>query len=167
MWRLSAAACIAGLLTLVGAAEAQEKKGTAKGTFTMNGTTYKVVSALAYSTTVGEQKQVVVILADKPLNAALLKAALKKNEPRDFDPFPRLALVFDDKGVFQKMDMQTQDAGIRGLPASDVKDHKATATITDGAVKGTAATAGKEDREAINRHKYRFDVTFDVKLTKP
>jgi hypothetical protein len=166
MKRLNVALCLAGLLAVVGAPRAEEKK-VAKGTFTMNGTTYKVVSALAYSTTVRDQKQTVVILADKPLNAAQLRAALKKNEPRDFDPYPRLALVFDDKGVLLKMDMQTQDAGIRGLPASDIKDHKATATITEGAAKGTAATVGKEDREAINGHKYRFDVTFDVALTKP
>src|SRR4051794_33768841 len=116
MKRLMAALIAVGLLAFVGAAGAQEKKATAKGTFTMDGTTYKVVSVLAYSTTVGEQKQTVVILADKPMNAAQLKAALKKNDPREFDPYPRIALVFDDKGEFLKMDMQTQDAGIRGLP---------------------------------------------------
>jgi hypothetical protein len=157
----------AGLLAFAGAAGAQEKKAAAKGTFTMDGKTYKVVSALAYSTTVGEQKQTVVILADKPLNAAELKAALKKNDPADFNPWPRLDLVFDEKGVLRSINIHGSEAIIKHLPAENIKDKKATATISDATVKGTAATSAKEVRETLTMHTYGFDVTFDVKLTKP
>ena len=167
MTRMSAV-LVAGLLAFVGVAAAQEKKAVAKGTFTMNGTTYKVASAVAYTRTVDDEKETVVILADKPLNAAQLKASLKKSaDGSDYDPYPRIELTFDEKGVLVYLGMQTQDAGIKHMPAGHIKDHTASATIADTSVKGSAITNGKEDRESINRHKYRFDVTFDVKLTKP
>jgi hypothetical protein len=167
-----AAVFAAGLFVSVDAANAQPKKDapktTAGGTVTMNGKTHRLVNALAYSLTDNEQKQTVVILCDKPLNAAQLKASLKKNgNAVDFDiSGQRLEFVFDDKGAFRKISIYTQDGGIRNLDATEIKDHKATVAITDTAAKGRVNTT-KANRNELTRNTYEFDVSFDLQLTKP
>src|SRR5262245_5411687 len=163
---------LAGIALLVGTLPAADKKPPAnaavKATMMFDGVTYRLVNALAWSMTTDEQKRTVVVLSEKPLNAAQLRASLKKNgNADDFDPpHPRLELVFDEKGMFHHMWIQTQDGGIRNLPAGDIKDHKANVTISDSEAKGTVATA-KEMFESLTKHKYSFEVTFDLKLTKP
>ena len=166
-------AALAAIGLLSPAMAADEKtpaaKAQVKGSFTMNGATYRMANAVAYTMTVDEKKRTVIVLSDKPLDAAQLKASLKKHgTAEEFDPKVNyVELTFDDKGAFQKIWMQTQDAGIRHLPAGDIKDHKGSATTSDSGVKGSAVTLGKENRKAINGHLYQFDLDFNVPLTKP
>lgn len=168
----SVAVFIAGLLVLTGAAKADDKKSgrnsQATGNFVFDGTTFKIASALAYATTVGDQQQTVVILSDKPLDTAQLKRSLKKNgNDRDFNPSgSTIEFTFDDKGAFRELAIITTDGGMKHVRAESVKDHKATVTIADGSAKGRI-TVTKELRETLTKHTYRFDVTFDIPLTKP
>ena len=162
----------AGLLAIAAVASADDKKGgrtpEAKGTFAFDGKTYKVAGALAYATTVGDMKRTVVILCEKSLDAAQLKQSLKKyGDARDLIIYAStIEFAFDDKGTFRELAILTHDGGMKHVSADEVKDHKATVTITDAAAKGKL-TVAKENRETLTKHTYRFDVTFDLLVTRP
>ena len=102
----------AGLLGLGAGGRADEKKSEAKGTLTLGEKKYAMAHAIAYEN-MGpfKMKETVVILTEKPLDTAKLKASFKKNG-NDEDFFPNadhIKLVFaeSDKGKLTQLAIQS------------------------------------------------------------
>lgn len=156
---LFAALCVAGLLSAPSAARADEKKGEAKGTFTLDGKTYKLTSALAYATKKFDMTHTVVYLSEKPLDTTKLKASFKKNGTDEdfFASGPHVRLIFDDTGKLFQIGLH---AGGGNVILQGDPNIKAEAALKNGAAKGTAKTV-KPEKD------YELDTTFEVKLMKP
>jgi hypothetical protein len=151
-----------GLLALMSAGNVEGQPAAAKaeasGTLTLGDKTYRFTRALAYEVTRFNKKQTVVILSEKPLDAAKLKQSLaKKGTDEDFFPFDaHLKLRFDDKGALAQSAIYAEGANILGSGDDNVK---ATIAIKDGAAKGQARMT-KPD--TFFKKSYQFDATFDV-----
>jgi hypothetical protein len=168
--RLSfAVLCCVCFLVLVGTASPQEKKSELKseatGTLTLGGKTYKLANALAYENTVSNRKSTVVILSEKPLDLAKLKQSFKKNgNDEDFFPFDahvKLTFREADKGALSQLAIYADGDNVIRIGDENVK---AMATFKDGTAKGSAGTK-KPDK--VRNMPFEFDLTFDVKMTKP
>ena len=159
---LFAAICTAVLLSLAGPSEAggkkDESKTEAKGSLTLNGTTYKLASALAYEQTVFRKKETVVILSEKRLDTAKLKQSLQKNGNDDdfFPTAPHVKLAFDQAGELLQLSIHGGGANIIRSGDPNVKT---TVTLKDGAAKGTAGT---QKPDTFRNQPLQFDVTFEV-----
>ena len=145
---------------------AQDKKDkpvkTVTGTLTMGDATYKLESAVAFETTHSNKKRTAVLLSEKPVDLAKLKASLKKNGNDDdyFLTKPNVKLIFDEKGELAQLVIYADGANVNLIGSDKVK---ATATIKDGVVRGKG---GMEKPEKFFDMKYTFDVEFNVKLLK-
>ena len=101
-------------------------------------------------------KETVVILTEKPLDTAKLKASFKKNG-NDDDFFPNadhIKLVFaeNDKGKLTQLAIQSGGGAV--IRQGD-KNIRAEATVKDGSVQGTAGTV-KADK--VRDKLFEFDV---------
>lgn len=163
---LIGALCTAAFLALSGAALAGDKKkdeAKTQGTLTIGDQTYKLTSALAYETKRSNHQRTVITLSEKPLNMAKLKESFKKTgSDEDFFPFEtHVKLIFDDKGLLHQTVIYADGNNVNLIGDDNIK---ATATVKDGTIKGTAGTVkpGKYFKST-----YKFELTFDVKLIKP
>jgi hypothetical protein len=159
----------AGLLGLVSAGRADDKKDApkveAKGTLTLGDKKYTFASALAYVNKSSFGKETVVILSEKPVDIAKLKQSFKKNG-NDDDYFPRgdhIKLIFgeNDKGELTQFAF---NGGGGAIIRQGDKNIKGEVTLKDDTAKGRVATL-KPDKARDT--KLEFEVTFEVKLTKP
>jgi hypothetical protein len=160
-----------GLLCILSAAagRADDKKDTpkaeAKGTLTLGDKKYTLASALAYVNPHSFGKENIVILSEKPLDTAKLKQSFKKNGNDDdfFPNVPHIKLTFreDDKG---KLTQFAFNGGGGVIIRQGDKNIRGELAIKDGAAKGSAGTVKPDKARDM---KLEFDVTFDVKLTKP
>lgn len=164
--KLLLAMVTAGLLGLGAGGRADEKKKEAKGTLTLAEKKYEFAHAIAYENTGPfKMKETVVILTEKPLDTAKLKASFKKNG-NDDDFFPNadhIKLVFaeNDKGKLTQLAIQSGGGAV--IRQGD-KNIRAEATVKDGSVKGTAGTV-KADK--VRDKLFEFDVEFEIVLIKP
>ena len=166
-----AALLTAGLMSLLAlaAGRADDKKdppkAEAKGTLTLGDKKYTLASALVYVNPHSFGKETVVILSEKPVDIAKLKQSFKKNGTDD-DFFPNgdhIKLTFreDDKG---KLTQFAFNGGGGAVIRQGDKNIKGEVTLKDGTAKGSSGTI-KADK--VRDMKFEFDVTFEVKLTKP
>jgi hypothetical protein len=166
----SAALFAAGLLSLLASTGRSDDKkdgpkAEAKGTLTLGEKKYTFAHALAYVNPHRFGKENIVILTEKPLDTAKLKQSFKKNGTDD-DFFPlvdHIKLIFreDDKG---KLTQFAFNGGGGAIIRQGDKNIKGELAIKDGAAKGSTSTIKADKTRDM---KFEFDVTFDVKLTKP
>ena len=143
----------------------EQPKAEAKGTLTLGGKKYRIASALAYVNPHSFGKETVVILTEKPLDTAKLEQSFKKNgNDEDFFPFAdHIKLTFreDDRG---KLTQFAFNGGGGAIIRQGDKNIRGELAVKDGAARGSAGTI-KPDK--LRDKPFEFDVTFDVKLTKP
>ncbi|MCI0379506.1 MAG: hypothetical protein L0215_18005 [Gemmataceae bacterium] len=159
------ALCTAALFGYIGAGHAGDKKSEANGTLTLGDKTIKLASALAYENKSSNRKETVVILSEKPLDTAKLKQSFKKNgNDDDFNPSEtHVKLTFDDRDRGELSQLTISAGGGVFLRSGD-RNIKVAATIKDGVAKGKAFM---QKADKFREKPITFEVTFDVKLTKP
>ena len=148
----------AAFLGLVGDGRAGEPKSKAKGTLTLDGTTYRLANALAYEQTVFNKKETVVLLSEKPIDTAKLVQSLKKNSnDDDFNPVvPYVKLSLDGAGQLLQLHVY---AGGANIIRSGDRNVVTKATIQGGMAKGTA---GMKNADTFRDKPFSFDSEFEV-----
>lgn len=127
------------------------------GTLTFGNKTYKLSSVTAYEMKQFDRPMTTVVLSDRPLNLAKLKAALGKKSADDYFEFiPQVKLVIDADDNISSMNLWADNASISGSGSSDVASD---IVIEDGRARGTARMT--KPGEFFDK-KYRFEASFDV-----
>jgi len=126
-----------------------------KGTLTIGKKTYKLSSAVAYQTKQFDDPVTVIVLSEKPLKLAKIKAALGKKSLEDyFEYVPQVKLTIDAEDKVQSLFLWADSTSISGNEnlAGDV-------VIEDGRARGTAQLT--KPGEFFDK-KYTFALSFDV-----
>lgn len=158
MKSLSIALVVLGMLGFVSLSRGGEPKSKAKGTLTLDGTAYRLTSALAYEQTVFKKKETVVILSEKPIDTTKLVQSLKKNgNDDDFNPFDvYVKLSLDGAGELLQLHVHCGGANI--IRSGD-RNVVTKATIQGATAKGTA---GMKKADTFRDKPFEFDVEFEV-----
>jgi hypothetical protein len=131
------------------------------GTLTLGNKTYRLPSVVAYEMKQFDKPMTTVVLSEKPLNLAKVKAALGKKSADDYFEFvPQVKLVIDADDHISSMQLWADNSSISGSGdlAGDI-------AIEDGRARGTAKMT--RPGEFFDR-KYNFEASFDVEvLGKP
>ena len=153
----------ASLLSLHATVKAEGKKDEANGTLTLGDKTYKLQNAAAFETKRGDKKRTAILLSEDPIELDKLKAALKKNGNDDDYRVKggHVKLIFDENGELYQVIVNAAGVSVNEIGNDNFK---AKATIKDGTAKGKAGM-GKPDK--FFEMEYKFEVEFDLKLTKP
>jgi hypothetical protein len=131
------------------------------GKLNIGGKAYTLAHVTVYETQQFDKTVTAVLLTERPINLAKLKASLAKPERNDdsFNEFqPQMKLVFDDRERLQGLSFWADGLSVS---ASGAEHIKASAMIEDGRVRGTAKTT--ESGELFGK-KYDFNVTFDASI---
>jgi hypothetical protein len=133
------------------------------GTLTFGNKTYKLSNVVAYEMNQFDKPMTTVVLSEKPLNLAKLKAALGKKSADDYFEFmPQVKLVIDAEDNIGSMHLWADNSSISGSGSSDLAGDIA---IEDGRARGTAKLT--KPGEFFDK-KYNFAASFDVDvLGKP
>lgn len=131
------------------------------GTLTIGNTTWKLPHVTAFEMEQFDKPMTTVVLSEKPLDLAKLKAALGKKSADDYFEFiPQVKLVIDSQEVIRSMHLWADNASISGSG-----DMAGDVVIEDGRARGTSRMT--KPGEFFDK-KYTFDVSFDVNvLGKP
>jgi hypothetical protein len=125
------------------------------GTLTIGNKTYKLSNAVAYQTKQFDEPVTMIVLSEKPLNAAKIKAAVGKKSLEDYFEFvPQVKLVIDDEDKVRSLSIWADNTSISGNEslAADV-------VVEDGRARGTAKLV--KPGELFDK-KYTFTLSFDV-----
>jgi hypothetical protein len=151
---------IGGLLGLVGVSQAGEPKSKVKGTLTLDGTTYRLTSALAYEQTVFGKKETVVLLSEKPIDTTKLMQSLKKNG-NDDDFFPTQVYVkLSLDGMGELLQLHVHAGGANILRSGD-RNILAKATFQNATAKGSARM---KKADTFRDKPFDFDAEFEVSV---
>jgi hypothetical protein len=133
------------------------------GTLTIGNKTYRLSSVVAYEMKQFDKLMTTVVLSEKPLNLAKLKAALgKKSADQYFEFTAQVKLLIDADDNIGSMQLWADNASISGSGNSDVAGN---IVIEDGRARGTVRTT--KPGEFFDK-RYSFELTFDVDvLGKP
>lgn len=129
------------------------------GKLTIGGTVYSLAHVTAYETRQSDKTVTAVLLTERPINLAKLKASLSKpaQNDDDFNEFqPQIRVVFDEREQWHGLSFWADGLSVS---ASGSEHIKASAVIEDGRVRGSAKTTEPGD---IFGKKYSFDITFDA-----
>jgi hypothetical protein len=131
------------------------------GTLTLGNKTYKLSSVAAYEMKQFDKPMTTVVLSEKPLNLAKLKAAVGKKSADDYFEFvAQVKLVIDAEDNVGSMQLWADNSSISGSGdvAGDI-------VIEGGRARGTARLSKPGD---FFGKKYSFEASFDVDvLGKP
>lgn len=131
------------------------------GTLKIGDRIYKLSSAVAYEMKQFDEPVTTIVLSEKPLNVARLKAALgKKSADEYFEFVPQVKLLIDADDNISSMQLWADNTSISGNGdlAGDI-------VIEDGRARGTARMTKPGD---FFDKPYTFEVSFDVEvLGKP
>jgi hypothetical protein len=133
------------------------------GTLTIGNRTYNLPSVVAYEMKQFDKPMTAVVLSEKPLNLANLKAALGKKAADEYFEFTaQVKLLIDADDNISSMQLWADNTSISGSGPGDLA---ASIVIEDGRARGTATTS--KPGEFFDK-KYTFEVSFDVDvLGKP
>jgi hypothetical protein len=122
------------------------------GKLTIGNQTYKLNNAVAYQMKQFDEPMTSVVLSEKPLNMAKLKAAMGKKAADDYFEFiPQVRLLIDAADNVSSISIWADNTSIstNGKLAGDI-------VIEDGRARGTVKTTKPDD--------YSFEVSFDVSV---
>jgi len=131
------------------------------GKLTVAGKTHSLSHVTVYETRQFDKVVTAVLLTERPINLAKLKASLGKPERNDdgfFDFQPQIKLVIDAREQVSNISIWCDNVSISG---SGGDNFKASVAVEDGRARGTANTT-KSD-EAFGK-KYDFEVSFDASI---
>jgi hypothetical protein len=125
------------------------------GTLTIGNQTYNLQNAVAYAVNQFDKPMTAVVLSEKPLDLAKLKAALGKKSADDYFGFMvHVKLLIDADDNISAMQLWADNASISGN-----SDLAGDIVIEDGRARGAAKMT--KPGEFFNQ-KYSFEVSFDV-----
>lgn len=149
-----------GLLGLAGVANSGEPKAKVKGTLTLDGTTYRLTSAIAYEQTVFKKKETVILLSEKAVNTTKLMQSLKKNG-NDDDFFPtevHMKLNIDGAGALLQLSVH---AGGANIIRSGDRNVVTKATLQGGTAKGAVSM---KNADTFRDKPFTFEAEFEVPI---
>jgi hypothetical protein len=127
------------------------------GTLTIGNKTYKLPSVVAYEMKQFDKPMTTVVLSERPLNLAKIKAALGKKSADDLFEFtPQVKLLIDAEDNLSSMHLWADNVSVSGNG-----DMSSEIVIEDGRARGTARMT--KPGEFFDK-KYSFQVSFDVEL---
>jgi hypothetical protein len=130
-------------------------KLASSGTLTLGNKTYKLAHVVAYEMMQFDKPMTTVVLSEKPLNLAKLKAALGKKAADDYFEFtPQVKFVIDSEDNVSSMHFWADNTSVSGN-----SDLTGDVVIEDGRARGTVKMT--KPGEFFDKQ-YRFDVSFDV-----
>jgi hypothetical protein len=131
------------------------------GTLTIGNKTYKLSSVVAYEMKQFDKPMTTVVLSEKPLNLAKLKAALEKKTAADhFEFTAQVKLLIDAEDNISSMQLWADNASISGSGSSDMAGD---IVIEDGRARGTAKLT--KPGEFFGKT-YNFEASFDVDVLR-
>lgn len=131
------------------------------GKLTIAGKVYSLAHVTVYEKQQFDDTVTAVLLTERPINLAKLKASLSQPGRSDdaFNEFqPQIKLTFNDREHLQGLSIWADNLSISVSGADNIK---ALGVIEDGRARGTAKTT--ESGETFGK-KYDFDVTFDASV---
>ncbi|MGC3966871.1 MAG: hypothetical protein QM775_05720 [Pirellulales bacterium] len=135
------------------------------GKLTIGGRTRALAHVTVYETTQFDKVVTAVLLTERPINLAKLKASLNGPDRNDdrFNEFqPQIKLVIDADEQLSGISIWCDNLSISGTAGDNIR---ASVAIEDGRARGTVKTL--EPDEAFDK-KYEFDLSFDAAvLTLP
>jgi hypothetical protein len=125
---------------------------------TIGGKAVSLPNVTIYETQQFDNVVTAVLLTERPINLAKLKASLAKSRnDDDFNEFqPQIKLVFNDTEQLKGLSIWCDGLSISSSGDDNIK---ASVTIEDGRARGTAKTA--QPGETFGK-KYDFEVSFDA-----
>jgi hypothetical protein len=127
------------------------------GTLTIGNTNYKLSNAVAYQTKQFDDPVTVIVLSERPLNLAKIKAAVGKKSLEDYFEFvPQVKLVVDNEDKVRSLFIWADSTSISGNESLN-----GDIAVEDGRARGTAKLA--KPGEFFDR-KYTFSLSFDVNV---
>jgi hypothetical protein len=125
------------------------------GTVTIGNRSYKLSSAVAYPTKQFDDPVTAIVISERPLNLARIKAALGKKSIEDYFEFvPQVKLVVDAEDKVRSQFIWADNTSLSGND-----DLAGEVVIEDGRARGSVKMA--EPGEFFEK-KYTFAVSFDV-----
>src|SRR5262249_32917490 len=127
------------------------------GTLKIGDATYRLPSVVAYAMEQFDKPMTTVVISEKPLNLAKLKASLAQKSADEFFEFtPQVKLLIDAEDNISSMQLWADNTSISGNGdlAGDI-------VIEDGRARGTARLT--KPGEFFDKQ-YTFEVSFDVNL---
>jgi hypothetical protein len=133
------------------------------GTLTFGNRTWKLPSVVAWEMKQFDKPMTTVVLSERPLDPAKLKAVLGKKSADDYFEFTaQVKLVIDAEDKISSMQLWADNSSISGSGNTDVAGD---IVVEDGRARGTARMT--KPGEFFDK-KYTFEVSFDVDvLGKP
>lgn len=127
------------------------------GTLTIGNQTYQLSSAIAYQSKQFDEPVTAIVVSEKPLNVAKIKAALGKKSIEDYFEFvPQVKLVIDAEDRVKSLSIWAGSTSISGNDTL-VED----IVIEDGRARGSAKLA--KPGEFFDK-KYTFALSFDLEV---
>lgn len=128
---------------------------TNSGTLTIGDKTYQLPNVVTYEMKESDKPVTAVVLSEKPLNLAKLKAALgKKSIENYFEFIPQVKLIVDANDQVTSMAIWADNFSMNSN-----QNLSGDVVIEDGRARGTAKMTEPGD---FFDKKYTFDVSFDV-----
>ena len=130
------------------------------GKLTFGDGEWKLAHVVAYEVKQFDEIVTKVLVSEKPINMAKLKASLAKDGTDDgiIELQPNVDLIIDDNDSLQRVSIWVDGASV-----SSNADLEGDITIADGRVRGTAKLS---EPGTVSDKTYNFNVSFDLEVMK-